>query len=150
MLLPLSVISRIPQDPATGNYLPGIQKIVDECPKIVISALNLAWVIYLGPKDAMGVVTTEVLHARNSDGAANPTGTKPGLTHALETIFEEEHHNENFGCKPTTASRHPRVSRSQDRQQKLRPKVLHGAPKTQETANPREGGKIKTAARKKF
>ena len=86
MLLPLSVISRIAQDPATGNYLSGIQKIVDECPKIVISALNLAWVIYLGPKDAMGVVTTEVLHARNSDGAANPTRTKPGLTHALETI----------------------------------------------------------------
>lgn len=103
MLLPLSVISRIPQDPATGNYLPGIQKIVNECPKIVISALNLAWVIYLGPKDAMGVVTTEVLHARNSDGAANPTGTKPGLTHASETIFEEEHHNENFGCNKDEA-----------------------------------------------
>ena len=93
MLLPLSVISRIAQDPATGNYLPDIQKTVDECPKIVISALNLTWVIYLGPKDAMGVVSTEVLHARNSDCVANAAGPKTGSTHALETIFEEEHHN---------------------------------------------------------
>jgi hypothetical protein len=60
-------------------------------------------VIYLGPKDAMGVVTTEVLHARNSDGVANPAEPKTGPTHALETIFEEEHHDENFGCNKDEA-----------------------------------------------
>jgi hypothetical protein len=51
----------------------------------------------------MGVVTTEVLHARNSNGDANPAGPKPGLTHAQETIVEEKHHNENFGCNKDEA-----------------------------------------------
>ena len=76
---------------------------MDECPKIVISALNLTWVIYLGPEDAMGVVTTVVLHARNSDCVANAARPKTGSTHTLETIFEEEHHNKNFGCSKDEA-----------------------------------------------
>ena len=52
--------------------------------------------IYLGPKDAMGVATTEVLHARNSRCDFNMAGTKTRSMCASETIFEMQHHEQDL------------------------------------------------------
>ena len=51
MLIPVSTLCRIAQCPTTCEFLPHIQTMVDKCPKIIISAENLVWIMYFGDHD---------------------------------------------------------------------------------------------------
>ena len=59
MLIPVSLLCKIAQCPATCAILPHIQTMVDACPKIIISAKNLVWIMYFG--DSEDCVKTQVL-----------------------------------------------------------------------------------------
>ena len=59
MLIPVSTICKISQCPATRAIIPHVQAMVDACPKIIISAANLAWIMYFGKDEHC--VQTQVL-----------------------------------------------------------------------------------------
>jgi hypothetical protein len=48
MLIPVSTLCKIAQCPATCAILPHVQTMVDACPKIIISAENLVWIMRFG------------------------------------------------------------------------------------------------------
>ena len=94
LLLPVSTLNRIAQDVKTRAIVPEIDTMVAECTKIVISALNLCWLVYLGPDDNGRNMTTEVL---NAEAINCPLETQ------LLPLIKEENHNWEFGCSESEA-----------------------------------------------
>ncbi len=61
MLLPVSLLHRVSQDPKTELTMPLIQSKLDICAKIVMSAYNLVWIVHY--PTAPDVVGTQVLQS---------------------------------------------------------------------------------------
>ena len=59
MLIPVSTLCRIAQCPVTCEILPHVQAMVHACPKIIISAENLVWIMYFGNSDEC--IQTQIL-----------------------------------------------------------------------------------------